>query len=343
MSRGAVLCAGRPFALAGSTRDRLVSIVLPVKDAGPGLRELLTAIRGQRWEGSAELVAIDSASEDQTVDTLRQFDATVISIDPASFDHGLTRNLGAEHARGETLVFVTQSMRPRDDRWLANLLAPFATRPGLAGVSSRLAAHPDADPLTRLDSQRDPSFSLERTVRSIEDRNAYEALTVEQLRRFVSFSTVSCAIRPEAFRQIPFRRVRTIGEDLLWAKEALEGGFEIAHEPTSVALHSHDYSFLDLLGRNFDNGVAHVDVLGWRFEDDTIIGHIEWQVRADLRYLRDECGLEGAELERWARASASRRTAQLVGQWLGTNHDRLPPEALGALSLVRRIVDAAVP
>lgn len=337
-----MLCEGRPFALAESSGDRLVSIILPVKNPGPRLRELLLAIRRQRWSGSVEVVAIDSASEDQTVETLRELEATVISIEPRSFDHGLTRNLGAAHAAGETLVFVTQSMRPANDRWLANLLAPFATEPRLGGVSSRLTPHPDADPLTRLDGQRDLSFSPERTVRSIEDVSSYQALSPDERRRFVSFNTVSCAIRPEALREVPFRRVRTIGEDLLWAKEALEAGFKIAHEPGSVALHSHDYSFLELLGRNFDDGVAHVDVLGWRFEDDTIIGHIEWQVRADLRYLRDECGLEGTELERWGRESASRRTAQLVGQWLGTNHDRLPPEALGALSLVRRIVDATL-
>ena len=124
----------------------------------------------------------------------------------------------------------------------------------------------------------------------------------------------------------------------MWAKEALEAGHLIGHEPDSVALHSHDYSFDELLGRDFDDGVARLDVEGRRLEGDAILADIGTLVEADRRYLSEECGLEGAELEFWVRRSASRRTAQLVGQWLGTNHDRLAPEALEALSLVRRVV-----
>ena len=46
---------------------------------------------------------------------LEEFDATVIAIDPAEFDHGLTRNLLAEHARGDILVFLNERSRPCDD------------------------------------------------------------------------------------------------------------------------------------------------------------------------------------------------------------------------------------
>jgi rhamnosyltransferase len=38
--------------------------------------------------------------------------ARVISIDPADFDHGLTRDLGARHSEGEVLVFINQDALP---------------------------------------------------------------------------------------------------------------------------------------------------------------------------------------------------------------------------------------
>ena len=185
-------------------------------------------------------------------------------------------------------------------------------------MTSRIAPLPGADPLTRRDVERDLPFSGERTLES------------------GHFTTVSGAVRPEVLRKIPFPEVKTIGEDLLWAKEVLAAGHLLGHEPSSLALHSHAYSFADLLGRDFDDGVVRLDAESRRLEGDAILADIDTLVKADVEYLRDECGMEGAELEHWAREAAARRTAQLVGQWLGTNYDRLPPEALDALSLMRR-------
>jgi len=334
-----LLFRGDPFPLSARPSDRLASVVIPVKNAGPGLRDLLSAIRGQRWLGSVELIAVDSGSEDATVETLREDGATVLSIEPRSYNHGLTRNLGASEAAGQVLVFVTQTMRPANDRWLAGLVEPFERAPRLAGVSSRLLPHDDADALLRRDAGRELSASAVRQLRAIHDWEWYTRLEPDELWRFLNFHTVACAIRPEAHRQVPFRRTTTIGEDLAWARDALEAGFELLHEPASTALHSHAYGFAELFGRNFDDGVAMREVVGRRAPGEAVLGHIAFQAALDARYLREECGLEGAELERWERVSVSRRSAQLLGQWLGTNHDRLPPEAVSALSLVDRVID----
>lgn len=331
-----LLCEGAPFDLAGLAGARLASIVMPVKDAGPGLEALLSAIRRQRWAGRAELVAVDSGSTDSTVATLRDFGATVLTIDPGEFDHGLTRSAASRHARGELLVFVTQSMRPVGDQWLGPLVETLDGDPQLAGVSSRLVPHEDADPLIRLDGLREASYSTMPSRRAIEDREHYGSLSPAELRTFAHFHTVSCAIRPEALARVPFRSVTTIGEDLQWGKDALEAGLAIAHEPRSVARHSHDYRFDELLGRSFDDGVAAREIVGSRLCVESLLGHIAAQVDADLTHLRGEYELGPEELEHWERESISRRTAQLVGQWLGTNADQLPAQAVPALSLARR-------
>ena len=333
-----VLFRGEPVALSDSPGDRLASVVIPVKNAGPGLRDLLSGIRGQTCPGSLEVIAVDSGSEDETVDILGELGATVLSIDPRSFNHGLTRNLGAAEAAGDVLVFVTQSMRPADDRWLANLVEPFECEPRLAGVSSRLTPHEDADPLLRRDAARELSASPVRRMRMIEDWEEYAALDPDQLWRFLNFHTVACAIRAAAHRQVPFRRTTTIGEDLAWARDALEAGWALLHEPASTALHSHDYGFAELLARNFDDGVATREIVGRQTPDGGVLGHIAFQAELDARYLREDCGLEGTDLERWERASVVRRSAQMLGQWLGTNHERLPPRAVSALSMTERVI-----
>jgi len=331
-----VVHEGAPFALDASAGPRLASIVMPVKDAGPGLPELLAGLREQRWTGRAELVAVDSGSSDGTVDTLRDFGATVLAIGPGEFDHGLTRMAGARRARGQILVFATQTMRPAGHHWLGGLVEALDADPLVAGASSRLVPHEDADPLTRLDAEREASYSTAPSRRVIDDRAAYRALAPDELRALAHFHTVSCAIRAEALERVPFRSVTTIGEDLQWGKDALEAGMAIVHEPRSVARHSHPYGFDELLGRNFDDGVAAREVVGSRLSGETLLGHIGAQVDRDLDHLRGELGLEGAELEHWEREAVSRRTAQLVGQWLGTNADQLPEGALAAFSLARR-------
>ena len=333
-----VLFRGEPVPLSIPSGDRLASVVIPVKNAGPELRDLLSGIRRQSWLGCVELIAIDSSSEDETVEILREFGATALSIEPRSYNHGLTRNLGASEAAGEVLVFVTQTMRPANDRWLANLVDAFEREPRLAGVSSRLLPHEHADLLLRRDAAQELSASPARQLRAIDDWERYAALEPEELWRFLNFHTVACAIRSEAHRQVPFRRTTTIGEDLAWARDALEAGFKLLHEPASTAFHSHVYGFEELFARNFDDGVATREVVGRRWPDD-VLGQIAFVTQLDAHYLREECGLEGADLEAWERASVSRRSAQLLGQLLGMNHDRLPPQTVAALSLTGRVVD----
>jgi rhamnosyltransferase len=312
--------------------------VLPVKNAGPDLPELLAALRGQYWGGAAELIAIDSGSRDGSVETLRDFGATVLAIDPAAFDHGLTRMAAARHARGQVVVFLTQSMRPNDGHWLRPLVEALDADHQLAGVSSRLIPHLDANPLERFDVMRELSYSTHRNRRSITDRESFRSLEARERRALAHFHTVSCAVRPEVLKRTPFRSVTTIGEDLQWGMEALEAGMALAHEPDSVARHSHDYGLEALLQRNFDDGVAAHELAGLRITGDSLIGHIDAQVAKDMEHLRAEYEMEPEELTRWERESVSRRTAQLVGQCLGTHADRLPGAAIDALSLVRRVM-----
>jgi len=134
------------------------------------------------------------------------------------------------------------------------------------------------------------------------------------------------------------RRTSTIGEDLAWARDVLEAGFKLLHEPASTAFHSHAYGFVELFKRNFDDGVASREVLARQVSGDAVLGTSR-SGRARRSLPAGRVRLEGADVERWERASVSRRTAQLLGQWLGTNHNRLPPQAVSAPSLTHRVVE----
>ncbi len=315
---------GREHRLGSGSSDRLISVLLPVKNGAAYLPEMLEAVLGQSMSVRLEIVAIDSGSSDATLDVLDRYGARVLAIDPSAFDHGLTRNLLAEHARGDVLVFLTQRARPVGDAWLAPLVAGLDADTRVAGVCSRLLPRPEADPLTRRDVERDLSGLSVREHRQIDDWPAYERMSPEQRRRFLNFHTVSAAIRADALHRTPFRSVQTLGEDLLWAREVVESGWALVHEPASRALHSHDYALDDLFGRNVDDGVANRDIVHRSMAREEIAPRVRSIIDDDWSYLRDELGLEGPELAHWQVEAVLRRVAQAAGQWVGTNYETLP-------------------
>ncbi len=317
----------------GSGRHR-VSVLMPLMDAGEALRRILPRLFEQDAAGELEVVAVDSGSRDDTIAVLEEFDATAISIDPVEFDHGLTRNLLADHARGDILVFLNEGALPCDDRWLAPLLAALDDDPAVAGVTSRIVPRPEADQLVRHDIELEPSGADQRSVRRVDHWASYEGMPVEQRRLLLNFHSVSAAVRADVMRQFPFQSVRAIGEDLLWAREVVEAGMALVHEPESRVFHSHDYSLREWFMRNVDDGVANREINGRTIADEEADALVRGMITADWAYLRDELGLEGEELQRLQIQAALRRAAQTAGQWLGVRYKDYPDNTVDAFSRV---------
>jgi hypothetical protein len=101
--------------------------------------------------------------------------------------------------------------------------------------------------------------------------------------------------------------------------------------------HSHNYSFLELLRRNYDDGRFNQELVGRQVAESDLLPHISCMVREDWAYLEQQCRLEGKELERWRLIAALRRTAQMMGQWLGANRGAVPGDLGALLSLTERI------
>ena len=75
------------------TTSNAVAVVIPTRNAGPGLTQLLDGLAAQEGFAAAPIVAIDSGSSDGTVELLASRGAQVLSVEPGQFNHGETRNL----------------------------------------------------------------------------------------------------------------------------------------------------------------------------------------------------------------------------------------------------------
>jgi hypothetical protein len=122
----------------------------------------------------------------------------------------------------------------------------------------------------------------------------------------------------------------------MWAREAVEAGWSLWHEPASVVHHSHAYTLRELFARNVDDGVANRDINERTLTEGEVVPLIEALVTDDWAYLKDKLGLEGKELDRRQLESALRRVAQVMGQWVGVNHRELPTEMAIHFSGVQR-------
>ena len=108
-----------------NSSDILVSIVIPVKNGDYWLEHTLTALLNQELDKPFEVIVIDSGSTDSSLDIIRKHPVHLIQIQPETFNHGTTRNIGVQAAKGEYVVMTVQDARPVDNQWLKHLLAGF--------------------------------------------------------------------------------------------------------------------------------------------------------------------------------------------------------------------------
>lgn len=295
----------------------MISIVIPVKDGGDDLVRCLEAIARQRIDHEVEVVVVDSGSVDGSAERARRTGARVHEIPPTAFNHGATRNLGAELARGDVLVFTTQDAFAADDGWLAALVAPLQTNRRVAGVYGRQLPHDDATPPERY--FLDFLYGPEARVQLI---SGPDELTFEQ----TLFSNVNAAMTAAVWNDNRFDDDLIMSEDQAWSRRMLLAGWEIVYEPRAAVRHSHAYTIVGAFRRFFDSGAsaerAYLSVDGSRVAIR----------RAAGRYARGEVTwLWRTGQKRWLPYAAVYEFAKFGGLQLGVRERHLP------LALKRRL------
>jgi glycosyltransferase involved in cell wall biosynthesis len=248
----APLCVSEPESgtFGRSPNGEIVtSVIIPTYLGGPMLERCLSALADQDTDRPFEVVCIDSGSTDDDLTMMADFGARVWSIENALFNHGRTRDLGAELTYGEVLVFLNQDAIPADELWLTHLTSPlFGESPPAAVQGEMRDFEPAGAPVRPFFWDTcGPRFYFTREMRRWMERYPGP-----------SFSTVCAAIRRSVWRQIPFGWAPFM-EDKKWQRMALEDGHMIVKATDAVVFHSHDYTMRSVFSRCRSEGS------GWRF------------------------------------------------------------------------------
>lgn len=219
------------------------TVFIPTLNGGDLFRETLAAVRSQEADFEFEIVVIDSGSRDGSDSAAVEAGARLIRIDPATFNHGRTRNQGISAARGEFVAMLSQDACPADRHWLARLVASLEAEPDGIGAYCRQIPRPDCDPFVRDRLGRWAATRTERVVQAIPDPAAYQELAPLDRLAAAAFDNVASCVRRSMMAEFPFPE-RRFGEDVAWAREVLLAGRKIVFEPAAAVVHSHNESIL---------------------------------------------------------------------------------------------------
>jgi len=229
--------SGQP--LNGATCD--VTVAVLTRNAGGFLARQLGAVADQQTSRSVEVLAVDSGSTDDTLDTLAAHGARVVPFASDPFDFGRARDLAFEHARGDVVVSLSQDAVPAHAQWLEHLIQPLED-PDVAASCGRSIPDPD---------RSEPQFPWER--------NGYFYFTREmkafRARYGRGLSNANSAIRRAVWDRLRFGP-QPIGEDFRFQIKLHEAGLRIAFPDDAPVFHHHHYTLRTLLTRCRNEGLG---------------------------------------------------------------------------------------
>lgn len=218
-----------------NTRHITISVIIPVKNGGAGLKQLLQKLREQEGFAAVEIVIVDSGSADDSLLNAAEFNARVFAVPSEEFSHSGSRNLGAENARGEFLLFMVQDALPTDKYWLKRLYTTMQTN-NLTAVSCMENHREDAGLFYKAITWNLYQFmEIDTGDRVMQLPRQENHLT---LRKNAQLTNVACLIGKKEFEKYLFRY--EYGEDLDLGIRLIKGGHRIAMLNSVRVIHSHN-------------------------------------------------------------------------------------------------------
>jgi rhamnosyltransferase len=247
-----------------------ISIVIPTRNGMPGLRRLLDAVFAQETEKTFEVFAMDSGSDDGSLEVLREYPLRLIEIGQAEFDWGRMRERLFEEARGDVVVNLSQDAIPARPDWLDNLIRPLEDR--TVGASSG-SSIPDPD-------REFPQFQWEK--------NGYYYFTRE-IKKFTArygrgMSFGNTAVPKRVWQELHINPQAT-GEDFGFQMKLHAAGCRIAFPEDAPVLHHHFYTLKGVFRRCRNEGLA-LREMGVRYNEADLLRDLA-SPRKYIQWLRE--------------------------------------------------------
>lgn len=236
------------------------TVFIPTYNGERYIAEILKSIFNQSVDFDYEVLVIDSGSRDKTVEIVESYtkeysNLVLHQISNKGFGHGKTRNLAAEMAKGEFVVYLTHDATPAHGRWLYEMIRPFEINKNIVGVMGKQIPRVHCFPLLKYEINHvfnnfGPDFGTTMFYKDdfIQDQAVYDAVGF--------YSDANSAARKDfLIGEIPYQNV-SYAEDQLFGRDIINKGYYKAYAPRGSVVHSNDFSVSEYSKRMFDETLA---------------------------------------------------------------------------------------
>ncbi len=214
----------------------MISVVVPVYNASDTILPLLEALKGQTIK-KFEVVCVDDGSTDDSPIKIKNFKGMKIRLfSQENKGPAFARNLGAQKARGDVIVFIDSDCLPRKD-WLGKMTAPL--KDNAVGVMGVYETHNKESMVARY-----VGYEIDRRHSGMGNHIDF-------------ISTYSAAYRRDIFLKFggfdtSFRTANA--EDTELSYRIRKAGYMLALARDAVVLHRHPSKIRSYLGQQFSRG-----------------------------------------------------------------------------------------
>ena len=216
--------------------DIVVSFIIPSYNGGSDLAMLLCVLFAQKSLAEIEVIVVDSGSVDNGPDMAENLGAKVIHIPNEEFSHSHARNIGAKHAKGEYLIFITQDALPSGQYWARRMIEPLLNDKAVAASCIEVPRN-DAHLYAKCGNwahNRFFGFSSGDFIGALPTNEA----NYESLRKNAQLNDVACVIKTDVFWLYRYRGA--YAEDLDLGLRIIRDGGKIALLSSEHVIHSHN-------------------------------------------------------------------------------------------------------
>lgn len=251
-----------------------IDVIIPLYKPGRELFALLDRLKDQTMPVH-KIILMNTGREyfDRLINQEdfagRYPNAEVHHLEKADFDHGGTRHMAAGYSDARIFLMMTQDAMPADRYLVERLVESLMKKPAENSADPLMespADLPDQNVAAAYARQLPgPSSSeLEKISRRFNYPEASRLKGLEDLRELgiktFFCSNVCAAYRRDVYDKLGgFVRRAIFNEDMLYAAKAVKAGYKIAYVAEARVIHSHNYTNLQQLRRNFDLGVSQAD------------------------------------------------------------------------------------
>lgn len=231
-----------------------IDVIIPVYKPGKELFSLLDRLEKQTVP--VQNIILMNTEEKyfekliyETKDIGQYPNVEVHHLSKREFDHGGTRHKAVQYSKAEIFIVMTQDAMPADAFLVEKLTANL--KGNVAAAYGRQLPGADSGELERI--SRHFNYPADSRIKSLDD---LESLGIKTF----FCSNVCAAYRRDIYEELGgFIRHTIFNEDMIYASAAVRAGYSISYEAEARVIHSHNYTNLQQLRRNFDLGVSQAD------------------------------------------------------------------------------------